>query len=224
MRILSPENWYSRLERQIKLFEAHMEVKEFSFIAKSCKLKPYDIIYKKAKFDLNLHKHWVDEYGNSIVIGRNGKLKIEYNSLLVERNKIVNTDLYYNLSLDKVVKISKLAYIFCGKEDIQEESCIYLSFLGLDNCLRCYYYMHQEWRQVSPLCIGLFNLKMIANNLDIKYYLTFKSNNLNLPPYCISGTGWITSLPMPEAILKELTLHSNNVINNVLFERKQINQ
>ncbi len=224
MRILSPENWYSRLEKQIKLFEAHMEVKEFSFIAKSCKLKPYDVIYKKANFGLKLHKHWVDEYGNSIIIGRNGKLKIEYNTLLIDKNKIVNTDLYYNISIEKIVKISKLAYIFCGKEDVEEGICIYLCFLGLDDCLRCYAYMHQEWRQVSPLWIGLFNLKMLAKNLDIKYYLNFKSNNLNLPPYCLSGMGWITYLPMSEAIVKELTLHSNNIINNVLFERKQNNQ
>jgi|DEB19_MinimDraft_3_1074340.scaffolds.fasta_scaffold30422_3 hypothetical protein len=215
MRVLSPENWYQRLEKQIAIFQAHMEIKEFDFIARSCKLKPYDIIFTKAKFGLQLYKRWIDEYSNQIVIGKNGKLKIEYNALYEEKYKIVNTDMYYNLSMDKIVKISKFAYIFCGSEDVELTSCIYLCLLGLDNCLRCYVYLYEEWHQVSPLYIGLYNLKFIANHLDIKYFLNIKGNNINLPAHCIAGNGWITSLPVPEAAHKEILLHSNNVLNNI---------
>lgn len=215
MRVLSPENWYQRLEKQVAIFQAHTEIKEFSFIARSCRLKPYDVVFNKAKFGLQLYKHWIDEYGNQIVIGRNGKLKIDYNSLYSERSKIVNTDIYYNLSLDKIVKISKLAYIFCGIEDVHNTSCIYICLLGLDNCLRCYVYLYEEWQQVSPLYIGLYNLKFLANHLDIKYFINIKGNNINLPAHCMIGNGWITSLPIPELAYKEILLNSGNILNNI---------
>lgn len=189
----SIEILYSQLDKHIKLVEGYTEIKNLSFIIKACRLKPYDYIYDKKTSNIVLYKNWFDEFGNSLKIVKNNRIKIVLGDLSIKEG-ITNTDLYYGLSLSKIIKISKLAYCCYGKdEDLQHDCCI-ITLLGLDNYFRSYLYLHDEWQQVSTLMIGLNNLKLLAKNLDIRHFQKL-SKKENAPIPCISAETWLSFMP-----------------------------
>ncbi len=218
MKVFNSDRWYEKYQKHILLAQAFTGVKQLNFIIKGCRLKPFQVITRKKGKELVLHKHWVDEYGNSLKI-ENKRIKIYYNDLSLSQENIICTDMYYGLSIDKIAKISKLLYVFDGKEDINNENCIYLSFLGIDNYLRCYIFLDQEWKIISPLYLGMHHLKCIADHADIKFFTEVKNNKFPYP--CQVGKTWITSLPMSFQMRNELE-KNNNLITSVL-ERKNNN-
>ena len=193
MKIKSLDNLYFKLDKHILLAEAYTEISKLSNIIKMCRLKPHSLFNNK-DFKLILHNWWVDEFGNSLKITPNKKVKLTFNDLSISTT-IICTDLYYGLPLNKIVKISKLAYICIGHdEDLYKENAI-ISLLGIDNYLRTYMYMYGEWKQVSPLLIGFENLQLLSANCDMRYFreLTIKKN---MPLPCVSATQWLTSIPV----------------------------
>ena len=190
---------YVKLDQYIKLAEAYSEIEHLSFIIKACRIKPHKYVFGKVKYKLVLYDWWFDEYGNSLKI-TDKKLKIIYNDLSLKRNKIVCTDLYYGLSISKVVKASKLMFMFAGKDEDMLEDCFMLSFLGIDNYLRTYCYLYGEWQQVSSLLLGYENLKIIARDKDIRKFKEIDIKN-NMPIACISEKAWLTYLPASDEFL-----------------------
>ena len=193
MRSPSLEYLYAKLEKQIKLTEAYSEIKGLAFIIKACRLKPYNYIFHKRDNRIILHRMWFDEYGNSFNINNKKIIDIIYNDLNIDKDKIVNTDIYYGLSLEQVAKMSKLVYIISGKDEDLFQECLFLTFLGIDDHLRSYIMLYNEWQQVSPLLLGLKNLKYIAEHLDIKYFQENKENSI-LP--CIDGQAVLSYVPV----------------------------
>lgn len=185
---------YSQLDKHILLAQSYTEIKELFFIIRACRLKPYDYIFGEQHNKLILHRHWFDEFGNSFYITNNKRIKITYNDLMLDHNKIVCTDLYHGLSIDKVVKISKLAYVCTGKEEESYQDCALITFLGIDNYLRSYTLIEGEWQQVSPLTLGLKNLKVVGSNRDIHYFREFSIKE-NAPFPCVSPEAWLTFIP-----------------------------
>jgi hypothetical protein len=206
---------YAQLDKHILLAQAYSEIGGLVFLIKSCRLKPYNYIQdKNAK--LILHTLWVDEYNNSLTITKYKKLKIIYNDLRLSYN--ICTDLYYGLSIEKVAKISKLAFIFAGKDEDMLQDYFMIAFLGIDNYLRAYTYMYGEWRQVSPLLLGLKNLKTIGKNAGIDNYLELKIKD-NIPSPCISPQAWITYLPASSEFLQILD-KQHDVVSSI-FNTKE---
>lgn len=194
MEAHSLEYWHNHLNKNIKLASAYTEVKELEFIIKFCRLIPKDFSLLKKDKQIKLHRWWVDEFGNSLKIIKNKRIKIIYNDLSVTDN--VNTDLYYGLSMDKIYKISKLVFIYCGKDDM-DQYYIYVSFLGIDNYLRTFVYEDNQFKLTSALFLGLKNLKFIGKHLDIKYYLNLK-NKENIIYPCVLGEGWLSLCPVSD--------------------------
>ena len=161
---------------------------------------------------LLLHKHWIDEYGNSLKI-INKRPEITLNDLSVQQKSLVSTDMYYGLSLDKIYKISRLAYFFSGIDEDIGETCLYACFLGIDDHLRCYVYLYGEWEQVSPLYLGLSNIKYIASKQDIKFFIEKKV--IEYPTACANGKSWVSCLPMPDKMKHELDVHANLIYLNI---------
>jgi hypothetical protein len=200
MKSPSLDRFYLQISKAILLISSFTEIKELYFIIKSCRLKPYDIFYKNHKYNLQLYKHWFDEFGNSLNIIKNKRLSIVYNDLILRDKYIAQTDLYAGLSLDKIIKISKLCHLLIGKIEDTSEYCIVLTLLGLDNYLRTYIFCDGEWRTTSPLIIGLTHLKRLAKNLDIKYFLQFKNKeNCEIP--CAETDEWITYMSPPKDLI-----------------------
>lgn len=194
---------YVDIRKHILLAQSYTEINELAFIIKSCRLKPYTYIFESKNNKLILHRWWFDEFGNSFKIVKNKRIKIIYNDLSLQKNKIICTDLYHGLSLDKISKTSKFMYLLSGKDDDCNENCFFITFLGIDNYLRSYMYLYGEWQHVSPLLLGMKHLKNIAKHLDIKHFhkLTNKENS-SLP--CVRVDEWITFMPACEDFLQEL--------------------
>lgn len=207
MRSPSIEWLHAKIDKHIKLAVGFTEVPELEFIIKACRLKPYDYIFNERTDKVILYKWWFDEFGNSLIINKYKRLEIIPNDLRLDRKKIVSTDLYYGLSLDKITKMSKLVHLVHGKDEDLYEDCCILTFLGIDEHLRSYLYWYGEWQQVSPLVVGLTGLKTIANHLDVKHYHQLgKKENSAIP--CISAEAWLSYLPASTAFISDLNKQS----------------
>lgn len=214
MRSPSIEWLHAKLEKHIRLTQSYTEMYGLAFIIKSCRLKPYDYIFGKRDDKLFLHKRWFDEFGNSFTINRYKKIDIVYNDLGLDKKRIVCTDLYYGLSLEKVAKMSKLVHLVAGKDEDLYQDCYLLTFLGIDNHLRSYLYWYGEWQRVSPLLMGMKSLGIIAKHLDIKQYVQAGKKENNAIP-CISGETWLSCLPPSKGFLEMLSKH-HEIIGQVL--------
>ena len=203
MRTPSIDFFHGKIEGAIRLAQSYTEINSLAFIIKSCRLKPYSMLYENYKWRTILHRSWLDEFGNSLNI-KGKKIDIIYNDLKLNKKPIVCSDIYYNLSLNKIAKLSKMLYIFKGKDEDLYQDCYLISFLGEDNFLRSYLYLYGEWEQVSPLIMGESQLDLFFKNIDLKFFI--KINYKDTPIPCLSPQGWISSLPISlefREILKE---------------------
>ena len=209
MRSPSIEWFHAKLDKQIRLAKSYTEIPELPFIIEACRLKPHTYIFEKRSNKIVLYKWWFDEFGNSLII--NGRsVKVTAGDLNLNRKDIVCTDLYYGLSIDKIVKMSKLAHLIIGKDEDLYQDCALLTLLGIDNHLRTYLYWYGEWQQISPLLIGINNLKMIANHLDIKYFVSVTNKENSALP-CVSGQAWLSCLPAGASFVADVSKQSEAV-------------
>lgn len=200
-------DFYLKINDHINLVESFSQIKNIQILIKSCRLKPKDFYIKK--YDkLILYKDWVDEYNNSICILTNKKINIYFNDLSIDKRNIINTDLYYGLPINKIAKISKCFYISYGKDEDLDDICI-ISFLGIDSYLRTYLYLYNEWMQVSPLLIGISNLKLLLSNFGNFKKLT-KKENISLP--CANSQSWLSYIPIDNEIIASLKVQCNYVV------------
>jgi hypothetical protein len=218
MRSPSLDKFYTQIDKHILLAQSYTEIKDLFFIIKSCRLKPNNYIWGDRSSKLILYRDWFDEFGNSLKIQNNKRIKIVLNDLDLDRTKIVITDLYQGLSIDKVTRISKLCYICAGIEEDFNEECAIITFLGIDNYLRSFVYLYDEWTSISPLVLGMKNLKFLAHNRDVKYFLNSAIKE-NMPIPCIVADQWLTFMPPNEAVAKSLDKKYPNVAK--LFINKE---
>lgn len=197
MKSPSLESVYEKLEKCLRLVESYTDIPKLAFIFKTCRLKPYSYFFEKRDNKIILYKWWFDEFGNSLKLTKNKRIKIIYGDLSLDRNKIACTDLYYGLSINKILKISKLAYVSCGIDEDMYQNCALISLLGIDNYLRTYLNVYGYWQQVSPLFLGINNLKIIAKNLDLCNYKEL-SNKENIKLPCAEARTWLTYVPVGE--------------------------
>lgn len=209
MKSPSIDKLYTILDKHVRLTESYTEIKGLANIIKLCRLKPYDYLFGNRSPNLILYKLWVDEFGNSIFIDKKN-ISITYNNLNL--NKTNCTDIYYGLSLEKIVKISKAVIIFFGKEE--EDEFIFLTFLGIDNYFRSYLFEEESFEQVSTLLIGFKNLKIIEHNLDINYFKELKIKE-NSPLPCQGQQAWLTCLPASSEFISLISKH-NEYIGSLL--------
>lgn len=212
MRSPSIERLYAQLNKHILLVQAYTEVNEIMFIIKACRLKPHSFIFQDRNTKLVLHRLWFDEFGNSLCIIKNKRIKITYNDLTLDKTQIVCTDLYYGLSIDKIAKMSKLMFFCSMKEEETYQTQSFVTFLGLDNFLRTYINLDGEWLQVSSLCLGMKILKNIARNMDLKYFQELISKE-NTPLPCASARSWLSFMPPSRDFLQLITNEHDQMLS-----------
>lgn len=216
MRVHNTDYLYAKIKRHILLTESYTEILGLDFIIKSCRLKPYQYLCDQNN-KLVLHDWWIDEFGNSLKILKNKKIQFIFNDLKIDNNKIICSDLYYGLSISKIQKISKLLFIYYGKDEDTNNDFTILAFLGIDNYLRCFMHLYDEWQVISPLYLGLKNLQYIYKYLDIKNFILLKNKKNALIP-CINGKTWISYLPLGEDAISSISRNTNKIIP-ILLER-----
>jgi len=211
-QVLNLDNFYSIIGDQINLVGSYTQKKYMPTIIRMCRLKPYNTLYgsEKEKRDykkLKLHKRWVDEFGNSIKIIKNKRTKIIIKDPDLQNKNIPFTDLYGCLPLDKSILMAKLLYLDVEKTKID------IVLVGLDNYLRCYRMLNEEWKQISPLELGLKTLITITENLDIKYYRKIRNKAVDI---------WIGKWPPHKDFLE--TIKQNDYVSEILKLTKEKNK
>lgn len=202
MKISSLEKFQLTFDKHIELTSAYLEDSSISFIIRCCRLKPRNIILGKYTEKIVLYNEWIDEFGNSLEITKKKKIKINLNDLTIPKDKLTSSDLYENLAIEKIAKISRLAFYLFGKdEDLSQDHSI-ISFLGLDGFLRSYCLLYGEWTKIPNLYLGFDILKKIANHEDIKYFIDLKIKDMPYP--CTNVRSAISFMPPSEAFITQL--------------------
>lgn len=194
MRSPGIDRLHAQLNKHILLAQSYTEIDELSFIIRACRLKPHSFIFTDRSTKLVLHRWWIDEFGNSLKIIKNKKIKITFNDLSLDKSQIICTDLYYGLSIDKIAKMSKLVFLCVMKEEETYHNQLFITFLGIDNYFRTYVNLNGEWCQISSLYLGIKYLRKIVRNIDLKYYKElFIKEKAPLP--CASSRAWLSFMP-----------------------------
>ena len=202
------ESLYAALNKQIKLVESYSEINKLAFIIKACRLKPADYMANRSP-NIVLYRKWYDEFGNSFNLTKNKKVQIIIGDLSIKSKSC--TDIYYGLSILKVSKMSKLVFVSFGKDDDIHDDCCVITFLGVDNYLRSYMYLYEDWQQISSLMLGIENLKIIAKNLDIKYFnKLLKRKNSCMP--CITSQTWLSFMPVSNEFTELIRQECNYIL------------
>jgi hypothetical protein len=191
------EEYYDIFYKFILIAQAYSEIPELSFIIKSCRFRSNIILTSESR--ITAHKKWIDDWGNSINLSKN-KIKVIFNDLLINKENLFSTDLYSGLDLERVIKISTLAFIGLGRDDDLNKNCCLLSFFGIDRFFRTFLLLYDEWKKVAPILIGVHNLRKIYENLDLKNYIQIKNKENILP--CVEGKSWLSCLPASEEFIK----------------------
>jgi hypothetical protein len=169
--INSIEKLYIKLDRSIKYTGIRIAKngrKYFQKIIYMCRLKPlnFEKITKWEK--INEYKIWIDEYGNKLrLVNKDHKfneMDVGSLSLLTSYNSPSCTDLYDNLPMHKVLKISKILFFMSAM--MHNEPFKILAFMGIDNYLRVYILLYGRWQKISPLLLGMRILYFMAINID----------------------------------------------------------
>jgi hypothetical protein len=195
-KTINLEHFYVEIKKLILTAKGYTELDHLPFLIKMCRLKPFALLFGDKSRRIALHRHWIDEFGNSVLISKKKKLEIHLNDLRIDRNNLSSSDLYGNLSLHKLASMSKLAFLLIG-----DEYCL-ISFLGIDDYLRTSIFIDGTWNVCSPLYLGLRVLRAMAT-AEVETFKEWKVKETILYP-CGSDRAFLTSLPMPEALMREL--------------------
>lgn len=209
--IVSINTLYSHIYKNVELVSAYTDNKDLSSLIKICRLKPYNLLGKNLKINTVLYYWWVDEYNNSFKINQKKEIKIILSDLSIKRKYLTSSDLYGQLHVSDVAKFSKLVYILAGKdEDLNKDHTI-LAFLGIDDFLRVFVLTYGEWKQYSPLNLGLDILLKIVNNLNITTCLELSENKPVIYP-CSSQKEWLSYWPS-ESLVSVLKQNNESILD-----------
>jgi len=214
-KALGIERLYDRIYKKILLVESYSRYENLSDIIRLCRLKP-SIMLKSKRLPTNykLDNKWFDEFGNSLNISEDKKVSIILDDLSIDRKRIICTDLYHNLPIYKIAKISKLLYVALGKdEDIFTDNIVF-ALLGIDNFLRTYYVYNNKINICSPLNLGLETLTLIVQNKNVQFFIEQKIEGFVMFP-CQKQKGWLTVYP-PHEMVMEIINRESGLINKIL--------
>lgn len=211
---ISIESFYVDFEKHVQLVEAYTEKDGVAFLIRMCRLRPYDIVYKKYSEELILHRHWIDEYGNSLFILNKRNFSIKLNDLNLDRAKLVNSDLYGQLTVDRVLKISKVVYSLFGRDEDFLAPHAVIASLGLDDFCRAFVYYCGEWKAYPPLYLGAWLLRKIGQVPEEKgFRKLFNSKPLIYP--CAEQIGCIGLWPPSNQFISFLQGQDETIISTL---------
>ncbi len=212
MKTFGIEYLHTKLNRHIKLVASYLDKPEIDFIIRATRLKPYRLFFEQYDERLVLLDWWFDEYGNSLVFNKKKKLRIIEGDLRLDRERIVQTDLYGSLDLSRVSQFSKLAYYLVGYED--ERRVEILALYGIDGFLRTFVNQYGTWETYPSLLLGLDTLKFIFNNRDLRLYAEQK-NIKNITAPCQRQRAFVSSWPPTKNFALILSEQNGSVLDMI---------
>ena len=212
MTVKTLANIYLGMERHIKLAGSYThQRKRLPLVLRACRLKPYDWLFGKWKDKLVLHRHWVDEYGNSLRLVGSRMIKIIPYDLELDSTKITGTDLYEYLPAPKLLKISKNVFILAGKEEDQYSDHFIVAFYGIDGFLRVRSYLHNQWNICPPVLLGMKALYSIIDYINEEGCKEISSQETVLFP-CTKQQTWISDCKFGEEFVATMKQYAPMVL------------
>ena len=188
------ERFYKKNSLRINAVSGYIEDDRIAYIIKSCRLKPYDVLSGIGAGELD--RCWADEYRNSMRVHKDKRLKLIFNDLSIDPEYILTTDMYANVNLTDLPKISKLAYFSIIPDEIESNNYVYIvSFLGNDNYFRTRIFIENRWTRISTLYLGLRLLHTITDHLSTNYFIELDPKKVSTMLPLGIGRHWITFWP-----------------------------
>lgn len=168
-KIRSLDHYYIAIQKILDLVVAFTEDREIGKIIQMCRMKPYPAL-PIFNLRMRLKKCWVDEYGNTLRLHKKIKeFSITLDDREIDRRKLICTDLYSGLPIHKIYNMSRMMVLISGVEDSKDrEPFRLLTFLGLDDYLRCFALIDGRWEDYPPMFLGLSLLRKIAKLSSFK--------------------------------------------------------
>ena len=211
---VSLEEFYKKLYKSIRYIAAYLEDKQLIFLIKGCRMKPCSIMYDSFNYKRKLHMNWFDEFGSSIEVRKNKSVCAKLNDLTLDRSKIINTDLYSNLNIKEIARMSKFVFLAVGKDDIGN-GCHWIIFLGKDNYFRTYMYLEGEWMKASTLNLGVKTIKRIilyaGKNKTLRFII-----DKDIAGPCQIEESWLSCWPPKDDLIAEMSSEGKEILRNLL--------
>jgi hypothetical protein len=202
------EKFYTKISDCLVNVGAHTKIDNITNIIKTCRLKPYTVFTNKSlKLAATFEKHWVDEFGNSLMLDNKTSTIIINDAQLINNTKI-SSDLFFGSSIKYTMSNSKMLFIATGNYFANDFSIF--SFYGQDEYLRTFVNYKLLYR-VSPLLLGLNTIREILKSTKNKQPIEIDKKYLDLViPFEIKRCV-LTNLPT-----KDIPAHFSTVINSII--------
>lgn len=194
---ISSELYFDEIKRNLKLLEISSEINNLSKIMKGCRLLSSEFLKRKVG-RTEFIENWYDEFHCHFKINKSDK-KVNIKLNCIDQEEIYHSDIYFGLSIEKILKISNLCYLYIGES--WKDKIYYVSFLGIDGFLRSFYNDGDGWKRISSLFLGIEILKLIFADAP-----NFKKLNAiyNIDAGCADGSAWLSYLPVDDEEIKNL--------------------
>lgn len=204
------ENLYNKIEGHILLIGAYTNDASLIKIIKSCRLKPYSIFTNGFIPGTRFEKHWVDEFGNSLLFDNKTSRIIMNDTHIIDHTKI-STDLFFGNSINATAKNSKFALVARGKHF--EKDIYVVALYGQDEYLRAFIY-NGKWSRISPLLLGLDALRELFKNIDSPWITEIDKRRLDFSLHFDVDKCITTSLPPKQSMV---LYFDNEIITNSIL-------
>lgn len=191
-KIQTIEEYYLRFNSELNIISGYLDDNTIRDILIKCRMKPYGLRARDGVRKI-LRRHWIDEFGNSLYLDKK-TIRIVPNDLSILERNIIHTDLYEGLTIDKILKISKMAYFFLGSEDNNYIKII--SLLGIDNYIRTYIKHEEKWERISSILLGVDVVRVIVDNESIGSWKKINTGDNRIIP-CTNIEEWLVCTPIP---------------------------
>lgn len=199
------------IDKHVRLATSFTEKPELNKIITMCQLKPYDMVFGEQNKSLSLTHRWIDGWGNSLLVKQDKSLEVELNDPLLDRAKLIDNDLYGQLSIDRISSISNFLFFLDGKDEDTLSNHSILAFHGIDNLLRTFACIYGEWCRYPSLFLGIQTLTTIVENLTLGSHKEISISKRVIYP-CDSQRVWLSSWPATNDFVSVMSKQNDSVI------------
>lgn len=181
------------IEQNLIVVAKHMENDLYIDYIRGCKLRPCRLYEQNYNMSFTtFEKKWIDSNSNTIEFS-NKSYSIKFGDLSIPKFKLINVDIYKNLSILELCKISSHVAIFKGSNIDYYQ----IVFLGFDKCIRSRFFINDKLEDFGPIVHGP---EIVLKLLQEKSANVFKVlKNIFISPFpCKKQEEWLLSLPLNE--------------------------
>src|SRR4051812_26435886 len=118
MNKITIEKFYEKYRGYVDVTAGYLDDRRIPFILKACRLRPQLSTEHNLPTTPRLERWWIDEFRNTLRIGKNKRIRLIFNDLRVNKDRVRCTDIFANVSIQDLYTISKLLYVCKAQDEI----------------------------------------------------------------------------------------------------------